>query len=71
MGGSADLAPSNMTLVKSSGDFQKDSYENRNFRHVAYLAPSSVLSSSRNLLAGLCPSDIQQNLHDMGTYKPM
>ena len=31
-GGSADLAPSNKTLLKSSGDFQKDAYENRNLR---------------------------------------
>ena len=27
MGGSADLAPSNMTLMKCIGDFLKDSYE--------------------------------------------
>ncbi len=32
IGGSADLAPSNKTYVKSSGDFQKEAYENRNFR---------------------------------------
>lgn len=32
LGGSADLAPSNKTYVKSSGDFQKGAYENRNFR---------------------------------------
>lgn len=32
IGGSADLAPSNMTLLKSSGDFQKGAYENRNLR---------------------------------------
>jgi len=32
IGGSADLAPSNMTLLKSSGDFQKGHYENRNLR---------------------------------------
>ncbi len=31
-GGSADLAPSNLTLIKSSGDFQKNAYENRNIR---------------------------------------
>ncbi|MBN2719337.1 MAG: transketolase [Deltaproteobacteria bacterium] len=31
-GGAADLAPSNLTLIKSSGDFQKGAYENRNFR---------------------------------------
>jgi len=32
MGGSADLAPSNMTLMKCTGDFLKDSYSERNFR---------------------------------------
>jgi transketolase len=32
IGGSADLAPSNMTLMKSSGDFEKGQYENRNMR---------------------------------------
>ncbi|NEO28621.1 MAG: transketolase, partial [Kamptonema sp. SIO4C4] len=31
-GGSADLAPSNKTLLKSSGDFQKGQYENKNVR---------------------------------------
>jgi len=32
MGGSADLAPSNLTLMKISGDFQKGSYAERNVR---------------------------------------
>eukprot|EP00192_Tetraselmis_astigmatica_P006811 CAMPEP_0117661716 /NCGR_PEP_ID=MMETSP0804-20121206/7682_1 /TAXON_ID=1074897 /ORGANISM="Tetraselmis astigmatica, Strain CCMP880" /LENGTH=724 /DNA_ID=CAMNT_0005468595 /DNA_START=953 /DNA_END=3127 /DNA_ORIENTATION=+ len=32
IGGSADLAPSNMTLMKMFGDFQKDSYAERNMR---------------------------------------
>ncbi|QIZ69223.1 transketolase [Oxynema aestuarii] len=32
IGGSADLAPSNKTLLKCSGDFQKGAYENRNLR---------------------------------------
>ncbi|NEP11274.1 MAG: transketolase [Symploca sp. SIO2C1] len=32
IGGSADLAPSNLTLLKVSGDFQKGQYENRNLR---------------------------------------
>merc|ERR1740121_392167 len=32
VGGSADLAPSNMTLMKCSGDFLKNSYEGRNMR---------------------------------------
>eukprot|EP00873_Tetraselmis_striata_P042514 jgi/Tetstr1/462778/TSEL_007729.t1 len=32
IGGSADLAPSNMTLMKMYGDFQKDTYAERNVR---------------------------------------
>merc|ERR1711871_754089 len=32
MGGSADLAPSNMTLMKAFGDFQKDTPAERNVR---------------------------------------
>ncbi len=32
LGGSADLAPSNNTLLKSSGDFQKGQYANLNIR---------------------------------------
>jgi transketolase len=32
IGGSADLAPSNNTLLKTSGDFQKGQYENRYIR---------------------------------------
>jgi len=32
VGGSADLAPSNMTLMKCTGDFLKGSYAERNFR---------------------------------------
>ncbi|GFR49483.1 hypothetical protein Agub_g11422 [Astrephomene gubernaculifera] len=32
VGGSADLAPSNLTLMKISGDFQKGSYAERNIR---------------------------------------
>lgn len=32
IGGSADLAPSNNTIIKSSADFQKGAYEGRNIR---------------------------------------
>jgi len=32
IGGSADLAPSNMTLMKNTGDFLAGQYENRNMR---------------------------------------
>jgi transketolase len=31
-GGSADLSPSNVTLINNSGDFQKDAYQNQNIR---------------------------------------
>ena len=45
MGGSADLAPSNNTLIKSSFDFQKDSYGGRNIRFgVREHAMGSILS---------------------------
>lgn len=33
IGGSADLAPSNLTLMKMFGDFQKDNQEERNVRY--------------------------------------
>jgi transketolase len=33
IGGSADLAPSNLTLMKMFGDFQKGSYQERNVRY--------------------------------------
>jgi len=32
VGGSADLAPSNLTLMKMYGDFQKDQFAERNLR---------------------------------------
>lgn len=45
MGGSADLAPSNNTLIKSSFDFQKGSYAGRNIRFgVREHAMGSILS---------------------------
>jgi len=45
MGGSADLAPSNNTLIKSSADFQKDAYSGRNIRFgVREHAMGAVLS---------------------------
>jgi len=45
MGGSADLAPSNNTLIKSSFDFQKGSYDGRNIRFgVREHAMGAVLS---------------------------
>ena len=45
IGGSADLAPSNNTIIKSSFDFQKDSYAGRNIRFgVREHAMGAVLS---------------------------
>ncbi len=45
MGGSADLAPSNNTLISASRDFQKDSYDQRNIRFgVREHAMGSILS---------------------------
>ncbi|MFH1153632.1 MAG: transketolase [Pseudomonadota bacterium] len=45
MGGSADLAPSNNTVIKSSVDFQKSSYHGRNIRFgVREHAMGSVMS---------------------------
>jgi transketolase len=45
MGGSADLAPSNNTIIKSSFDFQKNSYAGRNIRFgVREHAMGAVLS---------------------------
>jgi transketolase len=45
LGGSADLAPSNNTIIKSSFDFQKDSYAGRNIRFgVREHAMGAVLS---------------------------
>ncbi len=32
IGGSADLAPSNKTIINGAGDFQKDAYDGRNIR---------------------------------------
>jgi transketolase len=45
IGGSADLAPSNNTLIKASFDFQKGSYDGRNIRFgVREHAMGSILS---------------------------
>jgi transketolase len=45
MGGSADLAPSNNTIINASHDFQKDAYDGRNIRFgVREHAMGAVLS---------------------------
>jgi transketolase len=48
IGGSADLAPSNMTLMKCTGDFLSGSYEGRNM-------PLASVSSAWVPLPTLCP----------------
>merc|ERR1712061_601036 len=58
IGGSADLTPSNMTLMKCTGDFLKDSYEGRNFRfgirEFGMGAVSNALSMDRTGLVPYC-----------------
>jgi transketolase len=56
IGGSADLAPSNMTLMKMFGDFQKDSAEERNIRFgVREHAMGAVCNGLRLHNSGLIP----------------
>lgn len=55
IGGSADLAPSNMTLLKSSGDFQKGHYENRNLRFGVREHGMGAIANGMALHGGLVP----------------
>ncbi len=55
IGGSADLAPSNMTLLKSSGDFQKGHYENRNLRFGVREHGMGAIANGLDLHGGLIP----------------
>lgn len=55
IGGSADLAPSNMTLLKSSGDFQKGHYENRNLRFGVREHGMGAIANGIALHGGLIP----------------
>ncbi len=55
IGGSADLAPSNMTLLKSSGDFQKGHYENRNLRFGVREHGMGAICNGLALHGGLIP----------------
>merc|ERR1712061_884074 len=75
IGGSADLTPSNMTLMKCTGDFLKDSYEGRNFRfgirEFGMGAVSNALSMDRTGLVPYCAtftifSDFMRNAIRMG-----
>merc|ERR1712190_199594 len=58
VGGSADLAPSNMTLMKCTGDFLKESYEGRNFRfgirEFGMAAVSNAISLDKTGLGPYC-----------------
>lgn len=55
IGGSADLAPSNMTLLKSSGDFLKGHYENRNLRFGVREHGMGAICNGIALHGGLIP----------------
>ncbi len=55
MGGSADLAPSNNTLIKSSFDFQKGSYAGRNIRFGVREHAMGAIMSGMALHKGVRP----------------
>jgi transketolase len=55
VGGSADLAPSNNTLIKSSFDFQKGSYDGRNIRFGVREHAMGAILSGMALHGGLRP----------------
>jgi transketolase len=55
IGGSADLAPSNNTIIKTSHDFQKDSYDGRNLRFGVREHAMAAIVSGLALHGGLRP----------------
>lgn len=56
MGGSADLAPSNMTLMKAYGDFQKATPSERNFRFgVREHAMGAIVNGMAHHKSGIIP----------------
>ena len=55
IGGSADLAPSNNTLIKSSHDFQKDAYSGRNIRFGVREHAMGAIMSGMALHKGVRP----------------
>jgi len=55
MGGSADLAPSNNTLIKSSTDFQKGAYGGRNIRFGVREHAMGAIMSGMALHGGIRP----------------
>lgn len=57
LGGSADLAHSNMTLMAGLADFQADSYEGRNFRFGVREHAMGGIANGMALHGGLIPYD--------------
>jgi transketolase len=57
VGGSADLAKSNMTLIKSTSDFQATSYEGRYFRFGVREHGMGAIANGIALHGGLIPYD--------------
>jgi transketolase len=55
MGGSADLAPSNNTIIKNSCDFQKESYNGRNIRFGVREHAMGAVMSGMALHGGIRP----------------
>jgi len=55
IGGSADLAPSNKTYLKSSRDFQKNRYDNRNIRFGVREHAMGAIMSGMAIHKGLRP----------------
>jgi transketolase len=55
MGGSADLAPSNNTIIKSSHDFQKNAYNGRNIRFGVREHAMGAILSGMALHTGVRP----------------
>lgn len=55
MGGSADLTPSNLTTIKSSGDFQKDTPEGRYMRYGVREHAMTAISNGLFAYGGIRP----------------
>jgi transketolase len=55
VGGSADLAPSNQTLIKGEGDFQSDHFGNRNLRFGVREHGMGAILNGMALHGGLIP----------------
>ncbi len=55
MGGSADLAPSNKTVISSSGDFGRDAYDQRNLRFGIREHAMGSMMNGMALHGGLIP----------------